>query len=147
MLLFSYLFLENNLREGQERGIVSKILHGFTQLDYPHGENMSKMFGITILNSPFAPLRRCLSRNAQKMFCKNFGRYDLANDKYSMVNFWILTSDKLPVQDPMVESLKSSKGVGLHPWECIEVKNRNFDVSTPKNTRKFKGLVDNFEVF
>ena len=41
-------------------------------------KNMSKMFGVTIIKSPFAPFRLCLFSKAQNGFWINFERYNLA---------------------------------------------------------------------
>lgn len=45
---------------------------------------MSKMFGVTIIKSPFAQSRLYLSDNAQKKFCINFECYYLTNGKDRM---------------------------------------------------------------
>ena len=44
-------------------------------------KNMSKMFGVIIIKSPFAPFRLCLSGKAKKNFSVNFERYNLTNGK------------------------------------------------------------------
>jgi len=43
-------------------------------------KNTTKMFGVTIFNSPFGPWRKCLLSKAQKNYETKFGCYDLAND-------------------------------------------------------------------
>ena len=66
-------------------------------------KNMSKLFGVTIIKSPLAPSRLCLSRKAQKSFSVNFERYDLTVGKDPTVEILLGISSGSKVQDLMVE--------------------------------------------
>ncbi len=97
-------------------------------------KNMSKMFGVTIIKSPFAQSTLCFSGKAQKKICINFERYDLTNGAHPTVQIWHSTYEGSEEQDPTVKSTEKVKTFDPHPHMSIEVENRSFEFwSTQKH--------------
>ena len=89
-------------------------------------KNMSKMFGVTIIKSPFAPFRLCLSGKAQKNFWINFERYNLANDEDPTVEIWQGISESSWVEDLTVGYTKKVNKIETYVNFHKVVKNHSF---------------------
>ena len=89
-------------------------------------KNMSKLFGVTIIKSPLAPCRLCLSRKAQKNFSVNFECYDLTIGKDPTIENLLGISTGSKVQDLTVKFKKKVNEIELYLNLYKVVKNRSF---------------------